>query len=334
MPTIYDVAKKARVSITTVSRVINQSGSVSEKTREIVNQAIRELGYHPNPSARSLALGRGKLAALVVPDIANPFYADMARGAQDACSTRGYHLLICSTDGDPDQEASVLQGLNDQQVDGICFVRYQRDPSLLKKVSADARLVVIGAAPEDLAVDSVGVFGTGRALRAIFKQLALDGRRRFAHIAGPPTSLVGDLRVKQYRHALEQSGLEWDESLVKFTDFSPEAGKRAAEELLALPDKPDVIFAANDMLAIEAFKAATEVGLDIPSDIALIGCDDIPFASALRPSLTSIHIPTYEMGRQAVELLFSRLDNPGAQIRNTSLEARAVIRQSTGGKET
>ena len=330
MPTIYDVAKNAGVSITTVSRVLNNPESVRAKTRQRIEQAMKDLNYTPNPSARSLNLGISSIVALVVPDISNPFYSEMARGAQDACDERGYHLLICSSDGKAAKEFQIIQGLARQRVDGVCMVHYLTDEASLRLLAESALpAVIIGSKPKEFNFDSVGTFGTGNALREIVSQLINSRRQRLAHIAGPVNSIVGKVRRQQYLQILDRFNLVPDDGLIVESDFTIAGGKNAALKLLALPEPPDMIFSANDMMAIGVFQALEEAKLRIPEDMSFFGCDDIFLAGLLRPAITSIHLPKYELGRQAAELLFERISHPEEPLRQLSLEARPIVRTST-----
>lgn len=330
MVTIYDVAKRAKVSISTVSRVLNGSEHVREETRQRVEQAMRELDYVPNPSARSLSLGTAHIIALVVPDISNSFYSELTRGVQDVCNARGYNVLIYSTDGDKDKEASCLEGLAKQQIDGICLVRHLVDESNIDLVAKwGVPVVLIGSQARTQNMDSVGTFGTGTALREILSGLVAHGRHRLGHIAGPSTSIVGAVRLKQYQAAVKEFKLDRDNQLVAVGDFTREGGRTAAAKLLSLDVPPDALFAANDMMAVGALQAAEEAGISVPKDVAIFGCDDIDIAALLRPSLTSVWLPKYDLGKQAAELLFSRLAEPDAPIRHVSLQAKPVHREST-----
>lgn len=330
MTTIYDVARQAGVSITTVSRVLNNPNSVREETRQRIERAMEDLNYTPNPSARSLNLGISYLVALVVPDISNPFYSELARGAQDVCDREGYHLLISSSDGKAAKESEIIQGLARKRVDGVCMVHYSTDAASLRLLAeAELAAVIIGSKPKDFNFDSVGTFGTGNALREIVAKLTAGGRKRLAHLAGPDDSVVGVLRRRQYLQVLEKFDLARDDSLIAGGDFTIGGGKNAALKLLAAPNPPDMVFSANDMMAIGAFQAFEEAKLRIPEDIAFFGCDDIYVTGLLRPAITSIHLPKYEMGRQAAELLLERVAGPGNSIRQLSLEARPVFRSTT-----
>lgn len=330
MTTIYDVAKRAGVSITTVSRVLNDRGQVSEKTRIRVQQAMADLGYVPNPAARSLTLGVSQLIALVVPSITNSFYATLAKGLQDHCYAVGYNTVIANTDGDPEKEIECIETLLKKQIDGICFARYLEDEASLRLLAESQKsTVIIGAKPKDLEFDVVGVFGTGAALNEAIAQLKIAGKRRLGYIGGPPHTIVGTVRKRQYQFAVKKYDLSYEDALVAETDFTIEAGRKAAEEMLSLANPPDMFFAGNDLLAMGIFEALQNVGLNIPDDVAVIGCDDIELARLLKPSLTTIRLPQYLLGKKAGELLLERITNPGMAMKELSMEVRLIYRDST-----
>lgn len=291
---------------------------------------MRQLNYVPNPSARSLTLGTGHIIALVVPDISNPFYSEIARGVQDICDAAGYNLMISSTDGRREKELAAVRGFAKYQIDGVCFVRYLVDEEALRLLAErDIPTVVIGRPPSEEPMDSVGTFGTGKALRTIISSLVSAGRRRLGYVGGPPESIVGSVRHAHFKQMVEQYQLDDDPDLAVESDFSWEGGRLAATRLFSLEHPPDMVFAANDLIAIGTLEAAEQLGLHVPQDVAVIGCDDVAFASVLRPSLTSIRLPTFELGSQAAELLLDRIDDPKAPIRQRSLEASPVMRSST-----
>lgn len=329
MATIYDVANRAGVSITTVSRVLN-GGNVSRKTREAVERAMAELKYVPNAAARTLPSGVSRIVAVIVPDISNPFYSELVRGVQDACDEASYGVMIWSTDGRADKEESCLLELSKQRVDGVFMVRYLADEGAFHLLSALSIPIVLAGKPSDeVATDSVGTFGTGKALRTLIGPLIVSGRKRLAHLAGPERAVVGTIRRKQYQMLLEHYGLEANPDWVVEGDFTQQGGRRAANKLLSLPERPDMVFAANDMMAIGLLEAAEELGVRIPEDVAVIGCDDIYIAGLLRPALSSVRMPKYELGKRGAELLLGRIANPAGPTRHLELEATPVARAST-----
>lgn len=335
IPTIYDVARLAGVSISTVSRVLNGSAKVSEETRRKVEEAMRVLNYRPHPAARGLTLGRTQLIALIVPDISNPFFAELAKGVQNVCDEHGYAVVIWSTDGRVERELKAIDSLPRQQVEGVCFFRHLTDDTAVRRL-AEQRVpaVLVGSLPKGIALDSVGTFGTGAALIKIVDTLVAQGRKALAYISGPREAIVSQIRREHYLSAVRHFSLRADDDLIQETHFSREGGRAAALRLLSKDDRPDMIFAANDVLAAGALQAAHELNLRVPEDVAIFGCDDIELSSLLRPSLTTISLPKYEMGQKAAELVLARIQYPDTPWRHLSLEARPVFRESTGLTET
>lgn len=329
--TIYDVARVAGVSISTVSRVINGSPRVSEDKRRKVEEAIRLLNYRPHPAARGLTLGRTQLIALIVPDIANPFFGELARGVQNVCDEHGYAVVIWSTDGRVEKELEAIESIPRQQVEGVCYVRHLTDESgALHLVEERVPSVLVGSLPQGVTLDSVGTFGTGAALTKILDTLVAQGRKALAYISGPSESLVCQVRRTHYLAAVRHYSLPEADHLIQETHFTREGGRSAARRLLSREDRPDMIFAANDVLAAGALQAAHELDLRVPEDVAIFGCDDIELSALLRPSLTTISLPKYEMGQKAAELLLARIQTPNTPLRHISLETRPVFRESAG----
>ena len=310
--------------------MLNGSPQVSEEKRRKVEEAIRILNYRPHPAARGLTLGRTQLIALIVPDIANPFFGELARGVQNVCEQYGYAVVIWSTDGRVDRELKAIESIPRQQVEGVCFVRHLTDETSVRRlVEQRVPAVLVGSLPQGITLDSVGTFGTGAALSKILDTLVARGRRVLGYISGPSESLVSQVRREHYWSVVRRFALPVDDHLIQETHFTLEGGRMAARRLLSGSGRPDMIFAANDVLAAGALQAAHDLNLRVPQDVAIIGCDDIELAGLLRPSLTTISLPKYEMGQKAAELVLSRIQHPDTPWRHHSLEARPVYREST-----
>ena len=330
MATIHDVARRAGVSISTVSRVLNENPRVRAETRRKVLAAIEHLGYVPNASARSLILGRSRVVALVVPDIGNPFYARLAKGVQDVCDASEVSVLICSTDRDAAKERRVCERLVRQTIDGICFVRYLVEDETLREVCrTKLPVVVIGAKPDDLPVDSVGVFGTGAALRTLLEPVVRRGRRRLAFLAGAGDSIVSRARTRIYHECVAQLRLDDDPRLIAQAEMTFEGGYAATAGLIRSGVDFDAVFALNDLMAAGAVQALKAHGRRVPEDVAVVGCDDVEIAAIVEPPLSTLRLPAYELGAQGAELLLARAKDPGAPVRERALEVRAIERAST-----
>lgn len=300
------------------------------ETRLTVEKAMADLQYIPNPAARSLPSGVSRIVAVVVPDISNPFYAELVRGVQDACDAASFGVMIWSTDGRAEKEAACVAELGRQGVDGVYMVRYLGDVSAFHRLQASNIPIILAGSPSTtVEVDTIGTFGTGASLRELLTPLVLSGRRRLAHIAGPAEAIVGEVRRKQHKAAVRHFGLDFVEEWVVEGDFTREGGREAAKQLLAGPTVPDMVFTANDMMAIGLIEVANEAGMRVTEDLAIIGCDDIDVAGLLRPSLSTIRMPKYELGRKGAELLLQRLTDPSGPLRQLELEVKPIQREST-----
>ncbi len=331
MSKISDVAKRAGVSPVTVSRVINSAKDVSPATREKVRQAIEELGYIPNVVARSLRSKRTRALALVVPDITNPFWTTVARGVEDAAQSHNYSVLLCNTDESPTKQLRYLDVVASQRVDGVIIAPCDSDVRNLDSLRTRAiPAVVIDRRLEGWDVDSV--YGDSiSGARALVGHLIELGHRRIAMISGPQKASTAEDRVTGYCKALSEAGLPLDPRLIKRGEFRAVSGEHLAYQVLDEGLNPTAIFAANNAIAIGVIDALEKRGLAIPQDVALVCFDDFHNASRFFPFLTVVVQPAYEMGMNAAQLLFSRLEaQPAPQPRHVVLPTRLIIRYSCG----
>lgn len=331
MATIYDIAKIVGVSTATVSRALNNKGYVSEDLKRKIWKVAEELNYVPNAHARSLMSKRSLMISLIIPDIVNPFFSLVARGVGDAAERYGYSLLICNTDGSRFTEKKYVQMYRERQVDGIIFVASESSGSYLQDlVNDNIPIVVADRYVEGIKVDMFLNDNVGGAKEGVAHLIRL-GHQRIATIRGPQTTQTGIDRYRGYKEALEDNGLMVLPEYVRDGDYKEISGYREAKKLLQLKEPPTAIFAANDLMALGALYAVEEAGLKVPQDMAVVGYDDIPIASAVRPKLTTVAQPKYELGQLAAERLFELLDEEdGSRSPETVvLQPRLVIRESS-----
>jgi LacI family transcriptional regulator len=328
--TILQVARHAGVSATTVSHVLSGNRPVAAATRERVERAIGELGFRPNGLARSLRTRRSHTVGLLLPDITNPWYPVLSRGLQDALAADGYHAFLCNTDADEDREVEFLDDLVDRRVDGIVLAA-PRVPAgrvcatILRRGIA---LVVAGNVGDWPGADMIVGDDVGAAAAAT-RHLLDRGHRRVAHVAGTPGMHVAADRLDGYRRALDEAGVAHDPALVVAADFTRAGGAVAMRALLALPEPPTAVFAANDLLAIGALDVIREHGLTVPGDVALVGFDDIDAAALMSPPLTTVVNPAYEWGQTAGRVLLDRmLGRVTGPARRDLIPYRIVYRSS------
>lgn len=330
MPTIREVAEKAGVSPTTVSHVINQTRFVSPEVRERVQRAMKELGYRPNALARSLRRGETLTLGLILPDSANPFFAEVGRAIESAAFAQGYSVILCNTEGDLEKERLYTRVLCDKQVDGMIFVAAgDQAGSLHELLERELPVVVVDRDLGDVEVNAVLTDNLDGGYRAT-RHLIEKGHRRIGCITGPSHLTPSAERVTGYRQALREAGLPIDETLILRGDFHPASGRAAARAMLQRNEPPTAIFACNDLMAIGALQAAVELGLRVPEDLAIVGYDDIELASFSIPALTTIAQPKVEIGQRAVETLLQHIADRSLPATRTVLPVSLILRQSSG----
>jgi len=333
MSTLHDVAQLAGVSPITVSRVINNSGYVSEKTRKRVEAAVKRLKYVPNGLARSLRSQKTTTLALVVTDITNPFFTLIARAVEDTASAAGYSVFFCNTDESEAKEQEYLDILLQKQVAGILLVPVRSTPSSIKFIhDHGASVVVLDRRISGMTMDTVRCDSEGGAYQ--LTQLLINlGHRQIAMLTGPRGVSTAEDRVAGYERALAEAGLRPSASLVCYQAFTQDSGYEMTQWALAVSPRPTALFAANNFIAIGVLKALQAAGLRVPEDMAVVAFDDLPPALITFPFLTVAAQPAYEMGRVATKLLLERLSGAQAQA-EVVLPTEIVLRQSSGNPLT
>ncbi|MBN2548582.1 MAG: LacI family DNA-binding transcriptional regulator [Anaerolineales bacterium] len=332
MPTLEEIARLAQVSRSTVSRVINNDPNVSPDTRQRVTEVIRELNFHPNRAARSLAGGRTHVLGLVIPRAIisffhDPFFPLLLQGVTSACNARDYSVMLWLAEPG-DEHRMVQQVLGIGLIDGILITSVLVNDQIVNRLNASKLpFVVIGRYPDLECACYVNVDNINSAREAVSYLLRLR-RKRVATITGPLGLYEGLDRRDGYLAALKDRGLPVDPHLVVEGDFTEDGGYQSALRLL--PHKPDAIFAASDMMAVGALRAIQEVGLRVPEDIALIGFDDLPIVSRTQPPLTTVRQPIPQLGSAATEMLIDLIEHPTDQPRRVILPTELIIRKSCG----
>lgn len=330
--TIRDVARRAGVSVATVSRVVNRSNHrVNPQTRRRVQAAVRQLGYQANVIAQSLKQRASRTIALIVPDISNPFYPAIARGIEDAARQRGYAVLLCNTYEELARERAYLQLLRKRWVDGLIFATAGSNTAHLRALRRERLPVVLVARDVDGEdIDAVLVDNFRGGYDAATHLIRL-GHTRIACLAGPSSLRSAAERRRGYVRALAAAGLPAPEALLVEGDFTAAGGRAAMQTLLARGPFTAVV-AANDLVAIGAMEALRAAGRRVPEDVAVVGFDDITFASVVSPALTTVAQPKYRMGQLAMERLFDLLRGREPAERRIVLEPQLVVRESCGAK--
>lgn len=329
---IKDVSRVAEVSVSTVSHVVNGTRFVSPELRQRVERAIERLDYRHNGLARSLRTRQSYAIGLIIPDVSNPYYPQLARGVQDAADAAGYSVFLCNSDRNAQNELRLLTALEQRRVDGAILDAAGPAPPLLEALRRRSfPIVLVGSRIETADIDVVRMAPRG-GYEAV-RHLVSKGHRRIALIGGPPAP-PSDRPAKAagYLQAHQEFGIKVDPALVLPGDYTRESGYRGMMHLLSLANPPTAAFAGNDLMAIGAMMALHAAGRRVPKDVAVAGYDDIPEAAITFPPLTTVAVPKYEMGRVAAELLLRRLGNgegePDAPQR-VELQHHLIIRGST-----
>lgn len=330
MATMKDVAQQAGVSPSTVSHVINDTRFVSQQLRDRVLHAMKELNYQPSAVARSLRTKKTQVVALVIPDITNPYFPEVARGVQDVAEQNEYSVILCNTDRMRGRELRFLNALRGQRVDGLILNPSEITSRDLQDLQdAQIPVVLIGSQIDHPDLDVVMVDNVQGAHDAVTHLINL-GHRRIGLVGGSRASSSGDQRFQGYVRALTDHGLPIDEEIITEGRFTREGGYESMNCLLAQQSLPTAIFASSDVMAIGALMAIQGAGLHVPDDVSLVGFDDIAEASTTTPKLTTIAQPKYETGEAAARLLFSRIEGASpAQRQKVILSHQLVIREST-----
>jgi LacI family transcriptional regulator len=329
--TMQDVADLAKVSKTTVSHVINETRPVSEEKRQRVLSAMKELDYHPNILARGLRRNETTMIGLIVPNNANPFYAEVSKGVESVCFDKGFNVILCNSDRDIEKELRYTDLLTKKRVDGILFVGTwigENTDHIENTIQQNIPIVVVDRFVPNLDIDLVvtnNVLGGWLATSHLYGL----GHKKIACIAGTPQFTPNAERIQGYEKALVEAKIPINPDLIIRSNFQFEGGYKAAQQLLSQENRPTAIFACNDLMAIGAMRAAIDLGYRIPEDLSIIGYDDVQMTKYTNPQLTTISQPMFEMGNRAAEMLIERIHELEIPTRKKILEPNLVVRGST-----
>lgn len=331
-PTLRDVAARAGVHPATASRALNPRTRdlVNGDTAERVIRVAAELGYRPNPIARSLKTARSGTVGVVIPDLTNPLFPPIVRGVEDALSPAGYNAWIVNTDNDPDREATQVESLRSRQVEGLIVAAARREHPLLESFAAEGTPIVLVNRRLDRADIPAVVADDAAGVAAAMRHLVELGHRHIAHLAGPQDTSTGLTRLRAYRQALRDHGLTEDPGLtVTCASWTQAEGARATRSLWDSGTPVTAVLAGNDLLALGCYDALDEYGVACPDAVSVVGFNDIPFADRVRPPLTTVRIPHYRIGVEAARMLLDALGDPARPPRSLLLPVTMRIRQST-----
>ncbi|MFP3846879.1 LacI family DNA-binding transcriptional regulator [Priestia filamentosa] len=325
--TIRSVAEEAGVSIGTVSKVINNSGKISEKTRKKVFQAMQKLNYKPDAAAASLRGKRTKLIGLLVPDISNPFYAGIARSIEDRSHEVGLNVMLCSTDNNTEKEKNYLALLTSQRVDGLVVASAFRSTVLLQEtIDRGIPSVLIASEIPQLSINTVTVDDYKGGYLATSHLLDL-GHKDIAIISENVRS--NEPRLAAYKDSMREAGIDVKPEYIMKTEATIQKGYECAKKLLLLDEKPTAIFACNDLLAAGVIQAAKELELDLPRELSVVGFDNTVLSTTTAPMLTTISQPIKQMGAKVVDLLRQEMEESKGHKERLLMAPELMVRQST-----
>ncbi len=325
--TMNEVAKLAKVSPATVSRVLSKSPYISAKTVERVMAAVEKLNYHRNVHARRLAIGKSDLFGLVISEITNPFFSEIIRGFQAAAWDRGFDVLLLNTEYDERRTDAVVQKLIENSVRGVAIMTSSLLDSVISTLTEKGiGVVTFNPVPVDRLVSTITI-DYKRGLTQAIEHVASLGHRRAAVIAGPQTNRTASIIKQALVDGLRQRGLDPDP--VTHSDYHVDAGATAVQAILSAKDAPTVIFCGSDLIAMGAILALEEAGIDVPNDVSIVGIDDIPFSFLVRPALTTIRVPRDELGETSFAALDKLLKLKRQRGAEYVVDTELVIRKST-----
>ena len=330
MTTLEEIAKRARVSRSTVSRVINNDSKVSDSTRKRVTTVVKRLNYHPNAAARSLASGRTRILGLVIPErvtglFSDPYFPILIQGITSACNALDHSVMLWLAE--PDYERRMIsQILHSGLVDGVILASMLMDDSLMQSlIDSTIPFILVGRHPTNSKVNYVDVDNVTSAKKLVTFLIGV-GYRRIATIAGPRNMIAGVDRLEGYKLAMREHGIGMESNLVRVGDFSENSGYTIMQGLI--PAKPEAVFVASDSMAVGALRAIREAGLRVPQDIAIVGFDNMPFSERTDPPLTTVRQPIHQAGYTAAETLIHLIADSESHPQHIVLPTEIIIRES------
>jgi LacI family transcriptional regulator len=330
MVTIKDIAKQAGVSYATVSRALNNHTEINIETRKKVLRIAKEAGYQPNAIARGLVKKETQTLGLLIPDIINPFFAEVARWIEDTAIENGYTIFLCNTNWSLERESNYLNVLRQKQVDGILIAPASEKIEHLKKILSQWSKNIVAITRMNISNVTSVLIDNVQGARMAVEHLIGRGHRRIAFIGGLIDISANQERLQGYQEALAVNGIEPNRDYIVSGDFKRESGHQIMHKLLNLKERPDAVFAANDLLALGAIQAIREAGLTIPGDMAVSGFDDIEFAALPEIQLTTVSQPKYEMGKLALLTLINQIKNEEKTVaKKIMLEPTLIVRKTT-----
>lgn len=328
--TIYDVAREANVSMATVSRVVNGNPNVKPSTRQKVLEAIERLGYRPNAVARGLASKKTTTVGVIIPDISSILFAELARGIEDIATMYEYNIILCNSDQNKNKEVRLINTLLGKQVDGIVFMGGKLEDEVIAEFKNSPVPVVLAATvDENRGTPSVNIDYETASFDAV-NAFIEKGHKNIAAVIGPMEDPInGQLKFSGYRKAMETAGIQIKDGFVSVGDLSYDSGLQAVESFLQLPEPPTAIFVGTDEMALGVIHGIQDAKLSVPHDIEVIGFDNTRLATMVRPTLSTVVMPMYDIGAVAMRLLTKLMEKEEVDEKTILLPHRIEFRGST-----
>jgi LacI family transcriptional regulator len=328
--TIYDVAREANVSMATVSRVVNGNPNVKPTTRKKVQEAIDRLGYRPNAVARGLASKKTTTVGVIIPDISNIFYSELARGIEDIATMYKYNIILSNSDQNKDKEFHLLNTMLGKQVDGIVFMSGNITEEHVEEFEKSPVPIVLAASVESTNTVPAVTIDVEQAAYDAVTEFANKGHKKIAFVTGPLNEPInGEKKLNGYKRAIEDAGLSYNEELVIEGDYTYDSGIEGFERIHELADKPTAVFVGTDEMALGVIHSAQDLGYSIPNDFEIISFDNTRLALMVRPQLTSVVQPMYDIGAVAMRLLTKFMNKENVEEQIVTLPHRIEFRNST-----
>lgn len=328
--TIKDIAATLNVSVTTVSRVMNNKPKgVSAETREKILKLAEELDYHPNKIARGLVTKRTNTIGVLLPDITNPVFPNLVRGIEDACNDSGYDLIICNSDNYYKKERNYIRILKEKCVDGIIYTGTVNDEGENIKLleTMGIPFVVVDRIYDEKNISKVCT-NSEKGIYELTKYVIENGHKNIAYISGPKTTSIHRARFLGFKNALEEKGLSVNENLVEIGEYKLDSGYHCMTQLLEKKGEFTAVICENDLIAIGACEAMKDNGVKIPDEISITGYDDIYVSSLITPRLTTVYQNTYKMGEKSIEVLIEKIEGKNIEMNEVIFEPKLVIRET------
>ncbi|MFD2926249.1 catabolite control protein A [Halobacillus naozhouensis] len=330
--TIYDVAREASVSMATVSRVVNGNPNVKPATRKKVNDAIERLGYRPNAVARGLASKKTTTVGVIIPDISSIFFAELARGIEDIATMYNYNIILSNSDQNKDKELHLINAMLGKQVDGLVFMGGKiTDDHVHEFKNASVPVALAATVDETKETPSVNINYEQAAYEAV-ELLVSHNNEQIAYVSGAENTEINNQKLEGYKRALRDRNLSINDELIITGDYSYDSGIEAFEQLWELNDKPSAIFVAADEMALGVIHGAQDRGLSVPEDVEVFGFDNTRLATMVRPTLSTVVQPMYDIGAVAMRLLTKFMNKEEVEEQNVTLPHRIIERNSTQSK--